>query len=203
MAKDASATTDNRPDTDGRSETADRILDLVQERIQRRGYNAVSYGDLAEDLDLTTAAIHYHFPSKADMVEALVRRYRQQSAAMRKALLEEHDTLVGRLEEYVQRFSSPLRRGGLCLCGVLAADESTLPEEFQQEVRQFFEEHENWLAEVIETGVTDGGNLQGCDTPRDVARVFLATIEGAMLTSPDRSPEAYTETLQLLVDSIA
>jgi TetR/AcrR family transcriptional repressor of nem operon len=84
-----------------------------------------------------------------------------------------------------------------------SADESTLPEEVQQEVRQFFEEHENWLAEVIETGVTDEVNLQGCDTPRDVARVFLATIEGAILTLPDRSLEAYTETLQLLVDSIA
>ncbi|MFB6280120.1 MAG: TetR/AcrR family transcriptional regulator, partial [Salinibacter sp.] len=57
---------DSTATTDG-SATADRILDLAQDRIQQRGYNAVSYGDLAEDLDLTTAAIHYHFPSKADL----------------------------------------------------------------------------------------------------------------------------------------
>jgi len=41
-----------------RAATATRILDAAQDLVQRRGYDAVSYGDLADALGLTTAAIH-------------------------------------------------------------------------------------------------------------------------------------------------
>lgn len=188
--------------TADRSATADRILDLAQERIQQRGYNAVSYGDLAKELDLTTAAIHYHFPSKADLVKTLVRRYRRQSAQKRAVLREEHDTLRERLTQYIELFSGIMDGGGFCLCGILVADEPTLPEEVRQEARRFFAEQEDWLTDILDGGTSGGAGLQGCDTPRDVARVFLATLEGAMLTTPDRDPKLYADTLRSLVDSI-
>ena len=185
-----------------RSDTATRILDLAEEMISRRGYNAVSYGNLSEELDLTTAAIHYHFPSKADLVQTLVRRYRRASAQKRMALKEDHDTLRKRLRQYVEVFSGIMEGGGFCLCGVLAADASTLPDEVHREVRQFFAEQEDWIAEVIAAETMGGGGLQGCDSPRDAARIFLAAVEGAMLTTPDQKPTMYTETLHHLIDSI-
>lgn len=189
-------------ETAERSDTAERILDCAQERIQRRGYNAVSYGDLAEELDLTTAAIHYHFPSKADLVQTLVRRYRGMNAQKRANLTEQHDTLRQRLLHYVELFSGIMHGGGLCLCGVLAADEETLPDEVRREVRRFFAEQEDWLTEILDEGLTYGGGLRGCNAPRDTARVFLAAVEGAMLTTPGRDPQAYTNTLRSLVDSV-
>lgn len=190
------------PSPSKRPDTATRILDLAQKMISRRGYNAVSYGNLAEQLDLTTAAIHYHFPSKADLVQTLVRRYRRASAQKRMALKEEYDTLRERLREYVEVFSGIMEGGGLCLCGVLAADASTLPDEVRREVRRFFTEQEDWLDEVIAAETTGGGGLQGCDSSQDAARIFLAAIEGAMLTTPNRKPGMYTETLHHLIDSI-
>ena len=131
---DTDATPEDRPDT------ATRILDCAQARIQRRGYNAVSYGDLAEELDLTTAAIHYHFPSKADLVQTLVRRYRRHNAETRATIGEEGDTLRARLDRYIALFADVIDGGGLCLCGVLAADGPALPTEVRREVRQFFAE---------------------------------------------------------------
>ena len=84
--------------------TATRILDAAQALVQQRGYNAVSYGDLAEALDLTTAAIHYHFPSKADLGQALVGRYRRANAKTRATIWDEEDTLRERLERYVEGY---------------------------------------------------------------------------------------------------
>ena len=66
----------------------------------------------------------------------------------------------------------------------------------------FFAEQEDWLTEVIGAGTTGGAGLSGCDSPREVARVFLATVEGAMLTIPNRDPEVYADTLHRLIDSI-
>jgi len=184
------------------SPTANRILDVAEAHIQRRGYNAVSYGDLADELDLTTTAIHYHFPSKADLVQALVRRYRRRSSQTRAALEERHEALRERLMRYVELFSGILEDGGLCLCGILAADAETLPDEVQREVQRFFAEQEDWLTMIIGADPSGGTGLQGCTSPRDTARVLLAAVEGAMLTTPHRAPETYADTLRRLVDSI-
>ena len=43
--------------------------------MQTRGYNAFSYADVAAELNLTKAALHYHFAGKAELGEALVTRY--------------------------------------------------------------------------------------------------------------------------------
>ncbi|WP_263789367.1 TetR/AcrR family transcriptional regulator [Salinibacter sp.] len=182
--------------------TADQILDAAQAQIQRRGYNAVSYGDLAAPLDLTTTAIHYHFPTKADLGQALVARYREQNAAMRSTIRTEEDDLRGRLEQYVEGYVEILERGGLCLCGVLAADDETLPEPVRREVRRFFAEQEDWLTAVIAEVHDDGAGLAGYDAPREVAELFLGTIEGTMLTARAHGPDAYRARLYRLIDTL-
>jgi len=191
------------PDAAERPATATHILDAAQRLVQRRGYNAVSYGDLADALDLTTAAIHYHFPSKADLGEALVARYREQNAERRATIREDEDTLRGQLTQYVEGYVGVRASGGLCLCGVLAADEETLPEPVRAEVRRFFADQEDWLADVIAEGPRGGTGLAGYESPRQVAELLLAAIEGAMLTARDRSPDAYRATLHRLIDTIA
>jgi TetR/AcrR family transcriptional repressor of nem operon len=193
----------NASPTTERADTASQILDAARALVQQRGYNAVSYGDLAETLDLTTAAIHYHFPTKADLGAALVARYREQNAEIRAAIWDEEDTLRARLDRYVEGYAGILESGGLCLCGILAADDATLPDPLRQEVRQFFAEQEDWLTAVIGEAHDDGAGLAGYDTPRQVAELLLATIEGTMLTTPDRNPKAYRTALHRLVDTIA
>ena len=194
------ASTNGSPTTE-RADTATRILDAAQALVQQRGYNAVSYGDLAEALDLTTAAIHYHFPTKADLGAALVARYREQNAEIRATIWDEEDSLRGRLDRYVEGYAGILKSGGLCLCGVLAADGPTLPDEVRREVDRFFAEQEDWLTDVLEAGA-DGAGLRRCETPRDTARLILAALEGAMITASERAARPYTETLRCLLDSV-
>lgn len=189
-------------DPTDRAPTAERILDRAQERIQRRGYNAVSYGDLAEDLDLTTAAIHYHFPSKGDLGQALVARYRRASAQRRRTICDNSADLHDRLSQYTTLYTEMLEIGGICLSGVLAADASTLPEPVQHEVEAFFRDQEDWLTEVIAADTTGGAALQGCDSARDVAQLLLAVLQGGMLTTPERDADAYTQRVQAFIDSL-
>ena len=50
---------------------AERILDAAQALAQVRGYNGFSHADVSAELAITKASIHYHFPGKADLAEAL------------------------------------------------------------------------------------------------------------------------------------
>lgn len=186
------------------SATADRILDVAQALIQRQGYNAVSYNDLAAELDLSTAAIHYHYSSKADLGQALVARYRRTNAQVRADIQSQTDDLSERLELYVDLHGKVLDGGGLCLCGVLASDETTLPKDVRREVRQFFEEQENWLTHIIQEESPEGNGLRGYETPRQAAEVFLAAVEGALFTSraQGKGTGAYEEALGGLIETI-
>ena len=56
---------------------ADRILDVAERLAQTRGFNGFSYADVADELGVTKASLHYHFASKADLGGALLDRYQQ------------------------------------------------------------------------------------------------------------------------------
>jgi len=51
--------------------TSQQILDIAQRLVQTRGFNAFSYADIASELKVSKASLHYHFASKANEAEAL------------------------------------------------------------------------------------------------------------------------------------
>ena len=48
-------------------DTAQRILDIAARLVQTRGFNGFSYADVAAELEVTKASLHYHFPTKAEL----------------------------------------------------------------------------------------------------------------------------------------
>jgi AcrR family transcriptional regulator len=54
------------------SSTKQRILGIARELFARQGYTGTSIADIARELGTTTAALYYHFPSKADILRGLL-----------------------------------------------------------------------------------------------------------------------------------
>jgi AcrR family transcriptional regulator len=54
------------------SGTRQRILDIAGELFARQGFTGTSIADIAGELGTTTAALYYHFRSKADILNALL-----------------------------------------------------------------------------------------------------------------------------------
>lgn len=161
--------------------TRDVILDSARELVQLRGYHAFSYRDLSERVGIKTASIHYYFPAKSDLGFELIAEYR---LGFRKALEEISEEETGarqKLLRFVELFRDTFTDGErLCLCGSLAADLVTLPEEIRGEVRGFFEDGEGWLVKMIREGI-EAGELRLEGSVEVVAEAFLAILEGAML----------------------
>ena len=68
--------TKREPDNSRRSAATQKaILAAAARLVRRRGYNAVSYYDLSRSVGVTTATIHYYFPTKADLATAAIQRY--------------------------------------------------------------------------------------------------------------------------------
>jgi TetR/AcrR family transcriptional repressor of nem operon len=163
-----------------RPDTADQILDVAEQLVQIRGFNAFSYADVAGELRLTNAALHYHFPSKSELGEALIERY---AIRFLGALADIDDALVDppdKLDAYVELYAGVLRRQRMCLCGMLAAEYETLSKGMRDAVTLFFENNEKWLAGVLKQG-RDDGTLSFTGSPLDQARSIVSSLEGAML----------------------
>lgn len=54
--------------------TRQRILAIAQRMFAAQGYAATSMADLANELGSSKAALYYHFPSKAEILNALVTK---------------------------------------------------------------------------------------------------------------------------------
>ncbi len=172
------------------SDTAERLLDVAQALVQQRGFNAFSFRDLSRDLGITNAAIHYHFPTKAALGNALVARYARNFHASLVAIDQAGGNAVERLAGFVKIYSNALQAGRFCLCGMLASDAITLPEDVLKEVRNFFSTTESWLTDVLAMGQKNNTLLFELPAQEE-AQLVLATVEGAMLTAwPLRADDA-------------
>jgi TetR/AcrR family transcriptional regulator, transcriptional repressor for nem operon len=164
------------------SPTASAILDIAERLVQNRGFNGFSYADIASELGITKASLHYHFPGKAELGESLIRRY---SARFGDALVEiggRKTPALEKLSAYCDLYRVVLRSERMCLCGMLAAEYETLPTAMRDAVVVFFDENQGWLANLLADGrATDDLHFTG--SPDEAAHEIIAALEGAMLVS--------------------
>lgn len=162
--------------------TASRILDSAERLAQTRGFNAFSYADVAAELGITKASLHYHFHGKTELGQALMTRYAQRFRAALAAVEGEEEDAAARLARYAELYADVLQGDRMCLCGMFAAEYLTLPEPLRDAVLSFFDDNETWLERTLEQGRQDG-TLQFPGPARDTARTILGALEGAMLVA--------------------
>jgi len=161
-------------------DTADLILDVAQRLVQQRGFNGFSYADVAKELGISTASLHYHFAGKAELGEALIARYASRFAEALEAIAAEPLDAPAKLARYADLYADVFQDQRMCLCGMLAAEYQTLPDGMRDAVLRFFDDSEAWLCGVLSQGEREGAvRFDGSVT--EAARTFMAGLEGAML----------------------
>jgi TetR/AcrR family transcriptional repressor of nem operon len=182
--------------------TVGRILDVAERLVQVRGYNGFSYGDVATELGITRAALHYYFPGKAELGQALIERYATRFSVALTQLDAGAPDAATKLRGYVALYTDVLSADRMCLCGMLAAEHRTLPEPLQQSVCDFFTANTTWLHKVLEEGCSDG-SLHCPGTADATATMVLGALEGAMLiTRLDGDVQRFTATADQLLSGL-
>jgi TetR/AcrR family transcriptional repressor of nem operon len=165
------------------TDTRTEILDLAQELVETKGYNGFSYRDIADRIGIRTAAVHYHFATKADLGTELLLYYHQKLKASLQRIDEQVRAPRRKLERYVQLFTTTLKGGNrICLCAVLAVEYPTLPTAVQRELKSFIEENESWIAHVLAQGRKSKA-LEFDGSTASAARAMYATLQGAIAVS--------------------
>lgn len=163
---------------------ASRILDCAQALIAVGGYNGFSYADISEQVGITKASIHHHFPKKTDLVITLLQRYRSAAGEGLAALAAQVSEPQKCLDAYLGWWAQCIADGTMpiCICALLAAETPALPEEVAMEVRLHFAGLAQWLEGVMVVGVA-ARVFDLRSTPAQEAQAFMATVHGAMLSA--------------------
>lgn len=164
------------------TDTATKILDSAQELIQTRGYTAMSFQDIATQVEIRKPSIIHHFPSKAALGVAVIQRYRETFANQLEAVKSDPDkTAWDALDYYLSPYlyfaETPNK---VCLCGALTGEIMAIPPEMRTEVKGFIQSHQDWLEDVFRSG-RKNGQFQFKETPARLARMIFSTLQGALL----------------------
>lgn len=169
---------------DNLSPKAADILNCARSLILAGGYDGFSYADVAEVVGIRKASIHHHFPTKTDLVKALVVRHREEAEAGIAALERGVADPVEKLRAYMDFWESCIADTTVpfCVCALLASQLPSLPDPVTFEVRAHFRSLSAWLASVLERCAKQGSvRLHG--TAAAEAETLMATIHGAMLSA--------------------
>ena len=162
------------------SVTLTRILDAAEARIRHNGFNGFSFRDIAADVGIRSASVHYHFPTKEDLGLQVMRRY---NARFLHYLGDPKDAAQAPhhlLQRYIGGFQKILLEDkSMCLYGILGAEISALPAPVRDEVKRFGEDHVKWLKTVYRR-LDPGQKKKTCKTK---ALCLLASLEGALMTA--------------------
>jgi AcrR family transcriptional regulator len=90
--------------------TEDRLLEVAERLIAERGVDGVSVRSVTAEAGANVAAIHYHFGSKAALVEAILARRIPEVTARRTGLLDALEASPGppSLRAIAEAFVRPL-----------------------------------------------------------------------------------------------
>src|SRR5262249_51412376 len=81
-----------------------RILDAAQALIQQVGANAMSYQHISDAVGIRKASIHHHFPTKDQLIDALIQRYSAYFLGLVDAIIASEADAPSKVQRYMALF---------------------------------------------------------------------------------------------------
>ncbi len=160
------------------SEKRTKLESVATEAVQRKGLHNLSFRTLADEVGVKSASVHYYFPGKSDLASKLIENYSDSFAELLKQIDSRKRGLKGKLEGFVQIFEDAVKDDKLCLCGMMAAEVSTLDDESRLLLKHYFELAEDWIANILsENNEQISVNIQ----PLKLAKIIMSGLQGAIL----------------------
>ncbi len=156
----------------------EQIEKAATDAIKRDGLRSISFRTLADEVGVKSSSVHYHFPTKSDLAQQVVSKYTDSFVDELTAIGRSQKTLVGKLDGLISLFEGVIDTQDLCLCGMMSAELTSLDGGTRGALKRFFRESEGWLEAAFAEHAQE---LSTELTPRQLATLFMAGLEGASL----------------------
>jgi len=156
------------------------ILNLGEALLQDKGFNGFSYANIAAELGVKNAAIHYHYPSKEDLGIAVIQRYRERFKLWINNARIKDLSYSEKLDWFLSIYSNTRAdQGKVCLVGALEVEFNSIPEGLRVEVEALHREMLAWLESTLSEG-REAGVFQFNGLPAHKAALIFSSLQGAL-----------------------
>jgi len=178
--------------------TRDQIMDIAEDLLQELGFNAFSYKDISTEMGIKNAAIHYHFPAKADLGDALIQRFTDRFEEWRDMHIAKKTDPVSLINGYFAITANFVRNGGkVCPMGVLEAEFNAISDQMQASLKYFDKTIREFLTETLDKGRTEG-MMHFDGKAEDKSLVISATLQGGLQIARVAGEKAFFATIHQL-----
>ena len=169
------------------TDTRQAIKDIALDLLVRNGYRGASFGDIAEELGITRANIHYHFGGKQALVEEVLEDYvqvtlvalRQVWATENSGIGDKIEAMIGVSRKRFQHFNAAGESGQpWSLISRLRQDADLLSAKGRQMLDHFGSELLAIFAAALSTAA-ERGELAPNAQPTDAALILAAIADNA------------------------
>jgi TetR/AcrR family transcriptional regulator, transcriptional repressor for nem operon len=156
------------------------ILNMAEDLLQYKGFNGFSYANIASELGVKNAAIHYHFPTKEAMGVAVIKRYRDRFQLWINNSRVKDLPPEKKLDWFFGIYTDGrVDQGKVCLVGSMEVEFHTLPDALQTEVEALHRELLAWLGDTLAEG-REAGVFRFYGEPANKAALILSSLQGAL-----------------------
>lgn len=175
-----------------------RIETIAQTRVQKSGLKSLSFRTLGAEVGVRSSSVHYHFPEKSDLAEALIKRFRNDIATFLSDITKNNSTPYVSIQQFCRLFMEQNNQGNICLAGMLAAEVESLSEGNRELLNAVFDDIRTWLIDVLNQAKDELTINLPTST---LADVLLSALEGALLIDRARNSEHNLNAVNVLIDS--
>ena len=130
--------------------TRENIVQLGDQLIRDKGYNAFSFYDISKELKIKNASIHYHFPTKADLGVSILKNQQKKLYTLIEATASKSPLI--KLNAFLSIYSTIKSEGRVCLVGSLATDLKSVDHKIAKELKVLANEILKWVTSILEEG---------------------------------------------------
>lgn len=153
-----------------------QIVDAARTATLRLGLHDVRVSDVAAELGVSTGLIHYHFDTKDELIEEMLRQTASEEVAAVRTSVAALDDPTDRLAEAVERYLPSSRRDPSWLMWIDVWGEALRDDKLRHVSEELDQAWVDLLTEVVADGVDRG--VFTSDDPMASAWRICAMLDG-------------------------
>lgn len=182
-------------------DTRTAILNIAKVLMKQVGYNAFSYSDIAKQLNIKNAAVHYHFPAKEDLLAAIIETYIDEYAIMGKQLAASNLKADQKLGLFIERYAFLIENNSICIIGSIASHYNTMPESVKEKTQKLVQLVLNMVAHTLEEG-RDKGELVFSETPKVKSLLMMTNLAAGVQLARITGENVFKDIAQSIIQTI-
>lgn len=175
-----------------------QILEITAELIQKKGFSAFSYQDIADQINISKAAIHSHFRTKEILGNEFLAYYLEETKKMHRQSEKSGSSAWDKFDFYISMMENmTIVENKICPVTVLQVECNIIPESMKVGLSKIYKCEREWLIKIFKQGLVDG-DMSFDETVENKVSVVQTLIQGAIITARAENSESFNKIIDLI-----